>query len=330
MSFQQELLSRLRAISGVSSAAAVSIVPVSGNGWNDNISIPGSANVQRKLANFNQVSSDYFKTMGTPMLAGRDFSPSDTVTSPPVAIVTESFARQFLDATNPVGTAFSIKRGGGKPDRRFEIVGLVKDAKYTDLREEFSPIVFLNDAQEEQPSPDVQVVLHSDIPLPDVIASVKREIARVNPSIVLKFRIFETMVQEGLLRERLMATLSSFFGFLAASLAMIGLYGVISYMVVRRRNEIGIRVALGAKPSDILGMVLSESARLLVIGLAVGVALAITTANTARALLFGLGPNDPVTLLTALSTLAVVAMAATLLPARRAASLDPIQALRDE
>jgi ABC-type antimicrobial peptide transport system permease subunit len=138
------------------------------------------------------------------------------------------------------------------------------------------------------------------------------------------------MVQEGLLRERLMATLSSFFGFLAASLAMIGLYGVISYMVVRRRNEIGIRVALGAKPSDILGMVLSESARLLVIGLAVGVALAITTANTARALLFGLGPNDPVTLLTALSTLAVVAMAATLLPARRAASLDPIQALRDE
>jgi len=147
---------------------------------------------------------------------------------------------------------------------------------------------------------------------------------------VVNFRIFKTTVREGLLRERLMATLSGFFGALAAVLAMIGLYGVMSYMVIRRTNEIGVRMALGARPRRILTMVLREAASLLGIGLAVGTVLAILGAMFARGLLFGLRPNDPKTVLMAITMLAVVAMVASYFPARWAASVNPIAALRDE
>jgi putative ABC transport system permease protein len=155
-------------------------------------------------------------------------------------------------------------------------------------------------------------------------------LVEINPAMVVNFRIFRTTVREGLLRERLMATLSGFFGALAAVLAMIGLYGVISYMVIRRTNEIGIRMALGAKPRGILTMVLREAASLLGIGLAIGTVLAALGAMLARGLLFGLRPSDPMTMFMAIAMLAVVAMVASYLPARRAANVNPITALRDE
>ena len=138
------------------------------------------------------------------------------------------------------------------------------------------------------------------------------------------------MIRQRLVRERLMATLAGFFGLLAAILAMIGLYGVISYMVERRRNEIGIRIALGANGQNILGMIMREATMLLIAGLAVGTFLALITASAAKALLFGLQPNDPATLFFALLVLAIVAMLASLLPAKRAATVNPIQALREE
>ena len=144
------------------------------------------------------------------------------------------------------------------------------------------------------------------------------------------FRVFKTTVQEGLLRERLMATLSGFFGLLAAVLAMIGLYGVVSYMVIRRRNEIGVRMALRATPRKILTLVLREAALLMGIGLAIGTVLAVLGAMSTRRLLFGLGPNDPVTLFMAIAMLGVVAMFASYLPALRATRVDPMAALRDE
>ncbi len=152
----------------------------------------------------------------------------------------------------------------------------------------------------------------------------------MSPQIVLDFRVLKTVIREGLLRERLMATLSGFFGALAAILAMIGLYGVMSFMVVRRRNEIGVRMALGASRRDILGMVMREAVALVGIGLVAGTLLAVAAATTTRSLLFGLQPGDPPTLALAAAGLTIVALASRLMPARRAASIDPMQALREE
>jgi predicted permease len=329
LAYRQELLARLRGIPGIISAADAVVVPVSGNGWNENVDGKG-ADAQRRISNFNRVSPQYFQTMGTPLLAGRDFNDGDTTTSPQVAIVNETFARKLLGRRNPVGSTLGVVQGGGKPDDLYEIIGLVKDTKYSDLREEFKPIVFLAEAQDQHPGLEAKFVLRSSETPLDVAPSVKAVMAEVNPAMVIEFRVFKTTVREGLLRERLMATLSGFFGAIAAVLAMIGLYGVISYMVIRRTNEIGIRMALGAKPRAILVMILREAASLLGIGVAIGTVLAVLGAMSGRSLLFGLRPSDPMTMLMAIAMLTVVAMVASYLPARRAANVNPIAALRDE
>ena len=159
---------------------------------------------------------------------------------------------------------------------------------------------------------------------------IKRTVAEASPDIDVDFHPFKTTILDGLLQERLMATLSGFFGALAAVLAVIGLYGVISYMVARRTNEIGIRMALGADGRGIVRLILREAVLLLSIGLAVGVGLSLATARTASSMLFGLKPYDPATLAFAIATLAVVAIAASYIPARRAAGVDPMVALREE
>jgi predicted permease len=327
--YKKEVLSRVRQLPNVVSAAAVAIPPLSGSGWNESINIP-AFKLQRQVANFNQVSSEYFRTVGTPFLSGRDFNDRDTVSSPPVAIVTETFARKFFHGTNPVGNLFSKVEQEGKPDKIFQIIGLVKDSKYYSLREEFSPIVFVSESQDQRPDQEVLLMVRSQEPPARIISSIKQLTAEMNPGFGVKFRIFRTMVREGLIRERLMATLSGFFGFLAAILAMTGLYGVISYMVVRRRNEIGIRMALGANGKSILSMILREAATLLAIGIVIGIVLAIIGGVAAQTLLFGLRPTDPITIVIAVSALAGIAIIASLLPAQRAATLNPMQALRQE
>jgi putative ABC transport system permease protein len=172
--------------------------------------------------------------------------------------------------------------------------------------------------------------VRSTASLGSLTAAVRRTLLEENPEISLQFRVFSTMLQESLLRERLMATLSGFFGFLAMVLATVGLYGVISYMVARRRGEIGIRMALGANRGNVLGLVLREAGMLLAIGLVIGTGLAIATARTTSSMLFGLKPTDPVTIGLSIGLLAVVAMAASFLPAMRAARLEPMLALREE
>jgi predicted permease len=329
LAFKQELLTRLRAIPGITSVAQVAVVPVSGRLWNDNINVQGS-DAQRLLSNFNRVSPQYFQTMATPLMAGRDFLDTDTVASPRVAIVNQTFARKFFGRPNPVGSTFGVIQGGGRPDHSYEVVGLVKDTKHNDLREEFTPIAFLSEGQDEHPDLEAQFVIRSTEPPLEIASQVKTALSEISPAMVINFRIFKTTVREGLLRERLMATLSGFFGALACVLAIIGLYGVMSYMVIRRTNEIGIRMALGAKPRGILTMVLREAASLLSIGLAIGTVLAILGAMVARGLLFGLRPSDPKIVFMAIAMLAVVAMVASYFPARWAASVNPIAALRDE
>jgi predicted permease len=324
-----EITLRVASLPGVTSAAAAFIVPVSGSGWNNNILVDGKK-PEKPVVNFNQVSAGYFKTMGTPMLAGRDFGPQDTTASEKAVIVTELFAGKFFPGKNPIGEAFQIEEPPGEPRPLNRIVGLVKDTKYTDLREEFKPIGFFAMSQERKPENFLQLVVRSDLPLTTITSEISTVAAQVSPSIVLQFQTMRSQVRESLLRERLMATLSGFFGVLAALLATIGLYGVMSYMVARRRNEIGIRMALGADRGHVVRMVMREASVLLVAGVIVGLVMAVAAAKTATTLLFGLQPGDPVTLAAAAAGLGMVAMLASYLPALRASRLEPTEALREE
>ncbi|HET6217355.1 MAG TPA: ABC transporter permease [Acidobacteriaceae bacterium] len=324
MVFKRELIARMEAVPGVRSVAEALVVPMSNRGWDDNIDILDGP--QRQDVTFNRVSAGYFRTMETPLLAGRDFNQTDTPQSPQVAIVNEAFAHKYTGGANPLGRIFRHT----DQNQTYQVVGLVKDTKYYELRENPVPIVFLSFTQANGPDEVSQLMIRSDEPLLPLISSIKRAAKDINPSLVLTFSVLKTQIREGLLRERLMATLSAFFGVLATILAMVGLYGVISYMVARRRNEIGVRIALGANRNNILLMVLREAAILLVIGLGIGTGLALAAGSAAASMLYGLKPRDPLTLGAAIAGMVVVALLASLLPAQRAATVHPMEALREE
>ena len=326
-----DLIARVRAAPGVDDASTAFIVPVSGSGWNNTVVIDGKTYSDRPhVVNFNGVGPGYFRTMGTPVLAGRDFTASDTVNSRKVAIVSQQFAAKFFEGRNPVGRSFQIEEGVGVERPLYEIIGLVKDAKYTNLREEFTPIAFLATAQEKEPDPFLQIVVRSSAPLTALTARITATVSATSPSAIIQFQALDSMVRDSLMRERLMATLSGFFGLLAGLLATIGLYGVMSYMVERRRNEIGIRLALGADPTAVIGMIMREAATLLVAGLVVGGLAAVAVSQWAKTLLFGLKPSDPTSLAMAAVALTVIAGLASYVPAWRASRLEPTEALREE
>jgi putative ABC transport system permease protein len=324
LTFRSEVLERIRTIPGVDSAADANIIPISGDGWQKDVWI-GQHEFGVSLS---RITPGYFKTMGIGLRAGRDFDQHDTITSPKVAIVNQAFIRQVLNGANPIGRTFRFDARLG--EQIYEIVGLVNDTKYLDLQEPFAPIVFLPGSQDDNPREVASILIHSNAPLAGLTSAVKRTLRDVNPGISFAFKAFKARIRESLLPERVMATLSGFFAFLAALLATVGLYGVMSYMVSRRRNEIGIRMALGADRRDVVKMILREAGLLLAIGLSVGTVLALAAAATARSLFFGLQPYDPATFIMAIVLLAAVAIAASYLPARRAARLEPMTALRDE
>ncbi|MGC2801689.1 MAG: FtsX-like permease family protein, partial [Candidatus Acidiferrum sp.] len=206
----------------------------------------------------------------------------------------------------------------------------VKDTKYQDLHEEPQEIAYTPIAQYAHAETDAQILIRSNMPLAGLIAAVKDVANEANPGMDVSFTVLHQMIEEGLLRDRLMARLSGFFGALAVLLAVIGLYGVISYMVARRRNEIGIRMSLGAGGWSIVRLVLRESLLLLAVGLTLGIGLALAASQAAASLLFGLKPYDATTLAMATAILAGIALAASYIPAVRASRLDPLEALRHE
>ncbi len=301
------------------------------SGWFSNQNVLGDTPEQKRGTTWiNNTTAAYFKTLETPMLAGRDFMDSDTATSPKVAIVNQAFVAKFLGGQNPLGKTFRLQQAQGEDVPVFEIVGVVRNAVYRDMHEEFLPTAYFPLSQMNHPRPAVTIVLRSPTELSGLINSIKTAAADVNPEMDIDFRVFKTQVHETLLQDELMATLSGFFGILAALLAVIGLYGVISYMVAQRRNEIGNRMALGAQQQDVIRMMMREAGILVAIGLAVGTVLGLLAAKGAASLLFGLKPRDPLTFLVSIAALAAVASLAGFLPARRAAALDPWTALRDE
>jgi len=329
-SVRKSILERVEIVPGVISVAAANVVPVSGQSWSNRVWSPSAGEAQAVESLFSRVSPGYFRTIDTPLLGGRDFNERDTQGGPKIAIVNQAFARDALHIPNPVGQRFRIEATPSTPETEYEIVGLVGDTKYRSLREEFRPIAYLALSQDPAPSLDGHFLIRSNTPLDALLPSVRRAISEVDPAARFTFYQLKTQVQDSLLAERLMATLSSAFGILAAALSAIGIYGVISYLVARRRNEIGIRMALGAGRRNIHAMVLRESGTVICVGLAAGAALSLGAATFARSMLFGLQVYDVGTLVSAAVLLALVALLAAWLPARRAAGIDPMAALRDD
>jgi len=328
----REMLESLRALPGVRSASASDQTPINGtiDAWYMQFDGYTSKGQEDTLVYDNSVSDGFFETLGTDLLAGRDFNSHDTLESPKVAIVNQTLAKKFFAGQSPIGKRYRVEEGDKLGDP-VEIIGVVKDAKYTALRDDVPATVYLAASQEAKPDESITFELRANAGAPtSLISAAKSSIAYVNRDASLNFTTLGLQVDESLSRERLLATLSGFFGGLALLLAMIGLYGVMSYNVTRRRNEIGIRMAVGAEPGRVLRMVMGEVGLLIGAGLALGLAVSVATTRLVATFLYGLTPRDPMTLSLAVALLAGVASLAGFMQARRASRLEPLTALREE
>jgi len=301
------------------------MVPLTGESWTGHVVIDGIQH--QKQTYFNRISPSFFQTMGARFVVGRDFSLDDSLSSRRVAIVNESFARDLLGGRNPIGATFQMPASPGARPPTYEIVGLVKDTKYVTLREPFEPIAFFAASQEPRPLEYVNIVVQTTLAVTRVVTEAVR---RTEPEAVVFVQPFQAQIADSLVRERLTAMLSGFFGAIAALLAMLGLYGVVAYGVTQRTREIGIRTALGAQRSEVLAVVLRQSTVLTGIGVALGLAAAAVATRYVEGMLFGLSPLDPPTFIAVSLAFPMVAALAAYVPARRAASIDPLLALRSE
>jgi predicted permease len=281
-------------------------------------------------ARFTWVSPGHFALLETPILAGRDFNASDTEDSPKVAIVNQAFARRVFGNASPMGQTFRSITEPNYPETQYQIVGVTRDTKYFDLRQPIDPMVYVPASQDPTAVLWSSMYIRSQAPLANVITTIRRWLTVSHPRITANFRIFQTQIEEGLIRDRLMAALSGFFGVLAVLLATIGLYGVIAYIVERRQNEIGIRLALGAEPGKVVRLVVRDAAVLLIIGVVLGIGCSLALTRAAASLLFGISVHDAATMFAAALLLAAAVAVGSYLPARRASRLDPMSALRCE
>jgi putative ABC transport system permease protein len=323
------LLAQLRALPGVESAGTAELTPVGRARWNNLIFVDGHdvAAEPDRLSNMNQVSDGYFATLGTRVLYGREFSAGDIAGATQVAVVNEEFARYFFGVPNVVGRSFRFGNTDAAP---VEIVGVVENTKYQSLREEPQRIGYLAWNQATDRSFLVNFVIRIRGDEPAIREAVVAAAERIEPAVSLRFGSLERQLSDSLARERMLATLSAFFGGLALLLAMIGLYGIMAYTVTRRRGEIGIRIALGSARARVLRMVLGEAATLLAAGLALGAAGAIAGARLVESFLYGVQPRDPLTIVAAALLLGAVGLTACALPAWRASRVEPMTALRND
>jgi len=321
--FQRNLTSRLAGLPGVAAAAHATTPPLAGSTWGI---IPRSRSAGGEIrdeAIRNEISDAYFATMDMPIVAGRGFTDQDTPQSPKVAIVNDTFARKFFPGTSPIGQRYM---DGGE----FEVVGLVRDSKQYFLREDFRPIAYTAASQVALPRSTIRFVIRSRIGTAAVTEPVRRTITEVSPSAGIRFATMSEMTAQSISRERLMATLSGFFGLTALALAIVGVYGVVSYTATSRQREIGIRLALGARSADVIRTVLFRMAVTGGVGLAAGLLLTVSVSATAASLLYGVEAREPrLFTLTAAVTI-VSALAAAFMPVRRALAIDPVQVLKAE
>jgi predicted permease len=322
------------ALPGVTSAAASTVTPVSGAMWASLVDVPDGPPVgpHDRGVYWNLVTPDWFKTYGTAIVAGRDFTNQDTPSSPIVAIVNETFVHRRLGHLNPLGRRLTRPaRLGDRLPTSLEIVGVVADAVYSNVREAVPPTMYLAVGQQKEPASAISVSLRTTALAPvSLTKSVTAAIGGIDPDLALTFRPLADQVSASLIQERVLAILSGFFGVLALVLAGLGLYGVTSYAVNRRRTEMGIRLALGARPRIVLRLVLRRVALLLLGGIGCGAALSLWASRFVSTLLYGLQPRDPSTLAIAAVLLLIIGALAGWAPAWRAATLDPARVLRED
>ncbi|HEY7289650.1 MAG TPA: ABC transporter permease [Vicinamibacterales bacterium] len=339
--FEKELLERVKTLPGVSSMAFAQMGLLEGNEWDSSITVEGyDAKPGEEIDPYcNAVSPDYFKTMGIPLVEGRDFDdrdvrsvegdPKANLPSYQVAIVNQSFAKKYFGERSPVGRhiGFGMNPGTKTP---IEIIGVVKDAKYTGVRDEIPLQAFFAFMENDFASGAVMYVRTANRP-DAVFGSIRQVMQQLDSNIPMyNMRTLEEQVNQSLLNDRLIATLSTAFGVLATLLAVIGLYGVMAYTVARRTREIGVRMALGAARFDVVWLVMREVLTLVGCGIVIGLVFAFGLKRYIGAVLFGVGPTDPVTIVAAVVLLGVVALLAGHVPARRATGINPVTALRYE
>ncbi len=327
-----ELLERLNATPGVEAASLLWMTPLSGGGWDNYISIPGRTDLTKEQSDtfINLAAPRFFIAMGTPLLAGREFSNADSANSERVGIINELAARRFFPGRNPIGEHIQLEKA------LIRIVGVAANSKYLSLRDPEPLELYLPYTQNpsDDPSravPSLTFVIRSALKPAAVDSSFRNILHRIAPDIPLSIaRSMEDQIAASLDSERLMALLSLFFGVLALLLTSIGLYGVLAYSVAQRTNEIGVRMALGAQRRDVILLVMRESMAHVAIGISAGIVAVLGTSKLIAALLYGIQPNDVGNLALAVIVFLLVAGTAAYLPARRASHLEPLCALREE
>jgi len=331
VAFYQSLEGRLETLPGVHSAAYASMGVLTATGYDRAITVEGYRGARGELMkpHFDAVSPGYFETMGVQVLAGRKFTIGDNAASPRVAMVNASFVKKYFGNGLALGRHIGIGADPGTPTD-IEIVGVVNDSRYDSLRSEIVPEVYQCSLQ--QPPPNAQFIYVRTEGNPDgVLREIRAAVQELGPGLPLfNVKTIERQVDESLVTERMIATLSIIFGVLATLLAVLGLYGVTAYAVTRRSREIGIRIALGAQRGGVIGLVMREVAGFVVAGALIGLPCAIALSRMIRAQLYEIEPTDLFSMCVATALLLAVAMAAAYIPARRAAGYDPMKALRVE
>ena len=327
----QQMIDAVRRLPGVLTASGSQITPVGHSAWNDVFRTEGftAKTEDDAMAWVNAVSDGYFRTLDIPILAGRDFDTRDTRTSAKVAIINEAMARKFFKTPAALGRRFE-KQQGSDWSPPIEVVGIVGTTKYRSMRDSAQPIVYFPRAQEASEALEMSLEVRGAAGATSLVPSITKAMVSINPRITLDITTLDRQLSASLTVPRAIAMLSGFFGTLAVLLATIGLYGVMAYTVARRRNEIGVRIALGAEQSRVVRMVLGEVATIVVAGVLVGVGLSLGATRLVTSFLYGLKPTDLATLAVSALVLVLVGLAAAALPARRAATLDPVAALREE
>jgi len=321
--FYQQVLANAERLPGVTAASLSSITPLMGGG----ISLPIAVNGQPVAGgeiHGNLVAPRYFETLNTPIVLGRDFTFRDDATAPGVAIVNEAFVRQHMPNGSPLEQRVSVV---GSP-RELQVVGVVKDAVYEGLRQTPPPTVY--GAYFQGGTGAVTLEVYGAGSLTQAASAIRAEVQPKLAGKLVRIQTLTSQLEGSLVQERLMATLASAFGGLALMLAAIGLYGVLACTVVRRTNEIGIRLALGAQRSQLMGLVMRDATRMLALGTAIGLPAAWAASQLVSSMLFGLATNDPTTILVAVTVLVLTGLLAGYLPARRATKVNPLLALRHE
>ena len=321
--FNREILRGVERLPGVGAASMSAITPLQGGGMSAPITVNGVSTGLEEVY-WNTVAPRFFEIVGTPLLAGRDFDAGDDSNGPPVAIVNAAFVGRHLEGLPPLGQR--VKLPG--PVSEMQIVGVVKDAVYESLRAAPPPTVYASYLQTR--GRPMSLVIDARAPIADVSAALRADVQPKVPAAPIIIRSFRWQIENSLFEERLMMGLTMIFGGLAVLLAAIGLYGLMSYMVATRTREIGVRLALGARPARVLRMVLGNAIRMVTIGIIIGLPLALLSSRLIESMVFGLTPTDALTIGGAIAVLAIVGAASAALPACRAATLNPVTAIHVE